>query len=269
VAFDARSGIPLALLVLAAACAPPPLALPSGDSTPLADPSLVVNEATQSCAGLRSLTAEIGLAGTVGRAKLRGRLQAGFAAPDALRVEAVAPFGAPMFVLAGRGGHATLWLPRDDRVLKDTDPAEILDALAGLHVSPADLRAWLGGCPTPGFLPGDARRYGADWVRVDGRSTGAIWLRHSDRWRLVEERTGPLAVELTGYTGAGPGRVRIRHEGSDPTPAIDVRLTIGQLETNVALEDAAFAVDVPSSARPIAIDELRASGPLRAADQER
>lgn len=266
---DARTGVLLALLVMAAACAPRPLELPGGTSTPLADPAPMLAEAGRACGGLHTITVEIGLSGNVGRARLRGRLQAGFAEPDALRVEAIAPFGAPVFVLAGQHGRATLWLPRDDRVLSDADPADILDALAGLPVRPADLRAWLAGCLAPGFAPGAARRYGDDWIRLDGAGGGDAWLRHRDAWRLTVVHAGALIVELTEYTAAGPGRVRFRHEGSADTPPLDIRLALNQVERNVTLGAEAFALDVPASARPITIDELRASGPLRAADGER
>jgi outer membrane biogenesis lipoprotein LolB len=257
----------LFLFLLLAACAPSPLRLPSGPSVPEADPSAMLHEAIARCEGLRSITAEIGLSGRVGRVKLRGRLQAGFASPQALRVEAVAPFGAPVFILAGTGGRATLWLPRDDRVLADADPSGILDALAGLDVPPDQLRAWLWGCPVPGFQAGAARRYGADWVQVELGGGDALWLRHTDRWRLVEDRAGALAVEFGDFAGVAPGRVRIRR-AADLAPALDVRLALSQVETNVTLTDAAFAVDVPASAQPITLDELRASGPLRAANGE-
>ena len=259
----ARRSIILALLTVGAACAPPPLRLPSGSGAPLADASPMLAEATGTCDRIRSITAEMGLSGRVGRVKLRGRLQAGFAEPDALRVEGIAPFGAPVFVLAGRGGQATLWLPRDDRVLERADPAALLDALAGLDVGPANLRRWLTGCPAEGFTPAGAKRFGADWVRVTAQDGGVVWLRHTDRWRLLEQVAGPLIVELTDYAAAGPSRVRFRHEDGGDSPSLDVRLALDQVETNVTLGPEAFEVEVSPSAQPITIEELRESGPLR------
>jgi hypothetical protein len=38
---------------------------------------------------------------------------------------------------------------------------------------------------------------------------------------------------------------------------------ISQLEANVDLDAAAFRVDVPPDAKPLTLDELRQSGPLR------
>ena len=82
-----------------------------------------------------TLTAELRLSGRAGDEKLRGTLHAGFAAPASLRVEALAPFGQPFFILAGRDNRATLLLPREDRVLRDAPVAE--------HARTADrARAW-------------------------------------------------------------------------------------------------------------------------------
>ena len=39
--------------------------------------------------------------------------------------------------------------------------------------------------------------------------------------------------------------------------------SIGQIETNVDLDAAAFTVNVPANAQPLSLDGLRASGPLR------
>ena len=57
---------------------------------------------------------------------LRGRVLAGIAAPGRLRLEAVAPFGPPVFILAASGTSATLLLPRDNRVLTGEPASAIL-----------------------------------------------------------------------------------------------------------------------------------------------
>ena len=45
---------------------------------------------------------------------------------------------------------------------------------------------------------------------------------------------------------------------------VDLTAGLSQLEANVDLRPDAFRVDVPSDARPLTLDELRESGPLRA-----
>ena len=127
--------------------APKPVALPTASGTPLADITPVLGEALGHCDAVRTLTAEIGLSGRAGRQRLRVRLIAGLAAPDGIRLEAVAPMGPPVFILASAGDQTTLLLPRDDRVLTGQPPAAILEALAGVRVAPADLRRLLAGCP--------------------------------------------------------------------------------------------------------------------------
>ncbi len=208
------------------------------------------------------MTAELGLSGRVGSTKLRGRLQVGLASTNRVRLEAVAPFGAPFFILAGTGDNGTLVLPRDSRVLRGAPPSAILGALAGLDVPPDDLRAWLVGCPAASFAPGAARAYGADWAAIDDGARTA-WFHHVGRWRLEESSAGGLVVELTGWTAEGPDVVRIRRDAAGDRPALDVRLAVSQVEKNPALADAAFAVDVPADATPITLEELRQSGPLR------
>jgi outer membrane biogenesis lipoprotein LolB len=251
------------LLCITAACAPKTLKLPDGPSTPLDDPSAIVQEAFGHCGALRSLTLEIGLSGKVGTIRLRGRLQAGFRAPDAIRLEAVAPFGAPFFILAGSDGKATLLLPRDDRVLTDAKPAAVIDALAGLDLSPADLRAWLAGCPGPAIDVKGARAYGRQWAAIDTADGRVAWVRRMDRWRLAAATADRLSIEFADHVGTQPQRVRIRTDAIASAPAVDARLALSQVETNVELSAAAFTVNVPQKAVPITLEELRASGPLR------
>ena len=255
-------GAACVLLTALGACAPAPLHLPTGPSAPLLDSGPILRDALAHCVGLHSITAELGLSGRVGTTKLRGRLQVGFARPDRLRLEAVAPFGAPFFIVAGQQTSATLWLPRDARVLRDAAPADLVDALAGFSATPDDLAAWLAGCPAAVFPAGPARSFGADWTEVDAGGRIA-WFHRTDRWHLVASSSGGLSVEFAAPRGVQPTRLRIRRDGSADRPAVDVGLSIGQVDTNVALGPEAFRVDVPSDATPITLDELRRSGPLR------
>ena len=96
--------------------------------------------------------------------RIRVRLIAGLAAPDRIRLEAMAPFGPPVFILASAGEDTTLLLPRDDRVLRGEPPAAILEALAGIRVTPAALRRLLAGCPADESTLRDVRAIGEDWV---------------------------------------------------------------------------------------------------------
>jgi hypothetical protein len=242
------------------------MTLPTGASTPLPD-AAPVREALAHCGKAEPVTAEIGLSGSAAGQRLRGTLHAGFAPPDALRLEAVAPFGGPVFLLAGRGGSATLLLPREDRVLRDAAPGAILEAIAGLDVSPADLRAWVVGCPGESAGAASARGYGGDWVAADLAQGRTAWVsRTTGAWRLAAMTAGPLTVEFADHVDAHPGRLRIRRAEGPGAAALDIRLGLAQVERGVPLPDAAFTLEIPADAVPITIDDLRASGPLRDRD---
>jgi outer membrane lipoprotein-sorting protein len=257
-----------ALAVWSAACATAPLRLPSGPFTPLADPGPIVNEAFGHCDGIQTLTAALALSGRAGRQRLRGRVHAGFERPDAVRLEGVAPFGPPVFILAARGSESTLLLPRDDRVLRDAPPASIIAALAGVDVSPGDLRSLLAGCPGATTEVTEAKSFGPDWVSLTLSDGSTAWLRRTaSGWRLVAGTRGPLSYEMTEYAGRTPGRVRLRTDphAAPASPIVDLTVRPSQVETNVSLPGDAFTVDVPPQAVGITLDELRESGPLRGA----
>ena len=259
------AALALVLALASTACGPKALTLPGGPSTPLADMSPLA-QALDHCDGERTLTAEIGLSGRAAGQRIRGTLHAGFAPGDRIRLEAVAPFGGPIFLLAGGGGRATLLLPREDRVLRDADPGAILESIAGLNVAPADLAAWIAGCPGGANSLDNAAGYGADWIAADVEAMppSRVWLRRiGDAWRLAVVTSGSLTVEFTEHTGVQPGRVRLRRPEGTGAVAIDLGLAVRQVERGMALGAEAFALDVPADAVAITLEDLRQSGPLR------
>ena len=180
----------------------------------------------------------------------------------AVRLEAVAPFGAPYFILAGTGDNTTLWLPRDARVLRDTSAADIIEALAGFSATPDDLAAWLEDVPRPRSTGQRGSRSAAAGRGSAAQSAPRGSARPIAGGSSQTEHDG-LSVEFADHAGAQPGRIRIRRAAAADRAALDVGVSIGQVETNVTLGDRAFTVDVPADATPITLDELRRSGPLR------
>jgi len=277
----------LALLsaLAAASCGTPLMKLPSGPGAPVPpqEAAAALAQATASCAALRTLTAEIAVSGSAGGHRLRGRLSAGVAAPASARLEAVAPFGAPLFIFVATGDDATLLLPRDSRVLRHGRPDAVLDAVAGVPLGAADLEATLTGCPAPGDVQGlRARQFGEAWQQVTSASAGELYLhrsapgapwvltasvRRADQgraWRTEyrDHQNGvPRTIRVTslesGESGAGAGR------------AFDLQLVLSQVETNVPLEPAAFTIQIPGDAAPISLDELRRSGPMAPRSHDR
>ena len=166
-----------ALGLLVAACGPMRLTLPTDAGTPLPDLQDVHASVSRACRGARTLTAELGLSGHAGRTRLRGRVVAGFERPASMRLEGVAPLGPPAFILVARGGDATLLLPRDERVVTGASPEDVLGALTGVALAPADLHAVLTGCVLPDPTPRGGHVHANGWASIDLDGNAVLYLR--------------------------------------------------------------------------------------------
>ena len=215
------------------------------------------------------MTAELGLTGRAGDQRLRARVIAGFERPSAMRLEAVAA-GQVMFILAVPNQNATLLLPRDNQVLRNQRPEDILAALTGVNLGPADLQAILTGCVLPNARATGGRLYARDWASIElgspavlsAKAGSTIFLqRQQGGWRLRAARRSGWRIDYPEWQGQFPASVRLLSE-MQPTP-VDLTATISQLDTNVDLGAEAFAVNIPPGASPVTLDELRRSGPLR------
>ncbi len=257
----------LALIgLLVPACAPRPFTLPTGPGTPRADYASIFRDATATCRDTRTLTAELTLSGRAGRQKLRGRVIAGLA-PGALRLEGVASFGAPLFVLVARDGQGTLLLPRERRVLASAPPADILRALAGVAFTPDDLRLLLAGCVKAAPAPIGGRAYGSEWIVVDLEGGGTAYLRRrADRWHVAAGTHPPVIVEYRNFVNMAPRAVRVRSvpDAGARQPDADLSVTLRQIDINGEIDSRAFVLDLPPDATPLTIEELRERGPLGA-----
>src|SRR5262249_6332147 len=170
-------GLLLCLAMGAGACAPRLTKLPSGPGTPAPDIGQVLAEATEACRRVQSLTAEIAVTGSVGGQRTRARLVAGFA-PTAGRIEAVAPFGAPLFIFVASGTDGTLLFPRDNRVVEHGVPAELLQAVAGVPLGSADLLRTMTGCAMPERL-GSPQALGDNWGMSAGEGGAKIYMHRA------------------------------------------------------------------------------------------
>jgi hypothetical protein len=202
------------------------------------------------------------LSGRVGRARMRGQVEVGLAAPGMARLEAAGPFGSrPVFVFVARGDSATLVLPRDRRVLEAARPEAVVEALAGVPLGPDELRSALAGCGLESGVVANGRTFEPDWLAVDAGSA-TQWLRRVDRvWRLVASASGPLDIRYAEFASNRPTVIRIRRRGDTSIDA-DLSIRLSQVDLNVQLEPTAFEVEIPPDAQPITLDELRQAGPL-------
>jgi outer membrane lipoprotein-sorting protein len=244
-----------------AACAARAPARPSGPATSDPGAEAAFADATRHCAGVKTFTAELRLSGRAGPEKLRGTLHTGLATPASLRVEAIAPFGQPFFILAGRNNRATLLLPRDDQVLKDAAVPDVLVHLTGLSLSASDLRLILTGCLSEAAQPANGRAYARDWRAVDLDTGIVAYLRRVDgRPAVVAADHGAWRVDYALHRSGFPRQVRIRSASGE----VDMTAALEQVEINTAIDARAFDVQVPPTAATITLAHLKSVVPLRA-----
>ena len=254
----------LVTAILCAGCGAPLMKLPAGPGAPAADVASALAEATRACSAVSTITAEIAGSGSIGGRRFRARLTAGLAPPASARLEAAAPFGAPLFILVASGDEATLLLPHDGRVLEHGRPAAVLEALAGLPVDAAELRRALVGCPSAPDA-GTGKRIADDW-RLLADGSDQVYLRRDGKppaWRIaaIVHAGAPGGGWRAEYRDFANGLPRsVRFAGLAPK-SFDVRLALSQVETNTTLGPEVFRVQVPADADPITIDELRRARP--------
>ena len=248
--------------ITAIGCGPRRIALPTDAGTPFPDFAAVHKQVSSACTGVRTLRSVLNLRGRVGAERLSGNVHAGFTRPASMRLEGVPPFGQPIFILAAQGGTGVLLLPRDERVLRDQPPQTILEALVGVGLAPADLLAILTGCVAPEPTATGGRLHANGWASIDLEGGAMIYLRRAtSQWELRAAQRDGWQLEYTMGQARFPASVRLTSE-SQKVP-VDLTTGISELEANIDLDSAAFRVDVPAKAKPLTLQELRESGPLR------
>lgn len=259
-----RWPILLALAALASACGVKRVALPADPGTPLADFAAVHADISRRCLSAQTLTAEIGLSGRAGGERLRGTIHAGFKRPGSMRLEfRVSPFGGPAFELGDNGRSATLLIPRDEQVVRHPRSDEILAALTGLTLSPADLMAILTGCVVPSPQPIAGRTHTGGWTSIALAEGATLYLRRAgDRWQLAAAQRGNLRVDYPEWPPDAVFPARVLLTAMAPVP-VTLTASLRQVDANEALGDDVFEVNVPASAETITIEDLRRAGPLR------
>lgn len=244
---------------------------PTGPGAPAPEFAQRFEEATRACRDIHTMTAEAALSGRVGGRRVRGRLQMGLGDPNAMRLEAVAPFGQPIFILAAHDGEGTLLLPRDNEVLPQAPAAAIVEALAGIALSPTELRAVATGCVSPSATATGGQQYGDALTAITLSDQSIVYIRSIDGApRIVFAHRPGLEVEYGRYERALPRVVHLRRvaapaagaASSQTVPEAVLSLELSQIELDVALGPEAFTVEVPKGARPVTLEQLRQSGPL-------
>lgn len=239
------------------------LDLPAGAGRPWPEAVDAWAASSAGCRGVRTISAEVGFSGRAGREAIRGRALVGLA-PDALRLEGVAPFGPPAFILVSRADRTTLLLSREPAVLEAHAAAPVLEALVGVDLSPDDLRAALSGCVVPLPEARAGRAFDAATAAVDlaGGATAFLKRQPGGAWRVFAARRADWQIEYTWGGARLPDRVRLWRAGSVEAAPVDVSAALSQVDVNIDLGDEVFRVVVPQGARPMSVEDLRAAGPL-------
>jgi hypothetical protein len=244
-----------------ASCAPKPLSLPAGIGSPYPEFGAAYAEATKACSGVNTITASMAMSGQAGSTKLRGRIDAGFAAPDRARLEGLHPvFGKPVFVLVAEAGRGTLVLTREDRVLRDAPPDQIVEALAGVPLGPDVLRTAISGCGFGGS-PGAGRAYSNGWIAAPTGDGDLFLRRGAAGWEVAAATRGPVTIAYAEYAAGRPGTIRIRSQSADRTSA-DLTLRLSDVDINTTLDPKVFQIELPERPVPLTLQELRRAGPL-------
>jgi hypothetical protein len=244
--------------MIAGACAPTRIALPGGAGTPFPDAAPAYEEAVRLCRGVRTLAVTLELSGRAAGTRLRGQVDAGFEAPDKVRLEMRAPIGRPVFILAAPGPDATLYLPRDNRILDSAPAVDIVEALVGLRLGGADLRTLLSGCGFGAAEPTGGRAFEGGWVVVAAADATAYLRNEGAGWRLTAAERAGLTVLYTAFDSGRPSALRL----AAPAAKADLAVRLSDVSINVPLEPRVFEVEPAASADPMTLEELRRAGPL-------
>lgn len=253
-----------AVLVGLSGCAPKVVVqTPAGEGTPVADLTAVQAHVDAVCTEPAALTADLRLSGRIDGDRVRGTLQVGVTA-DSVRLEGIAPFGAPVFVLAGRPGQAVLLLPREPAVARGVSPGELLDAVVGVPFGPADLRALIAGCGVTGRHVHAASTFPQGWTRVVVDADRILWLRAAggEPPVLVAASDGMWEVSYTRDGATWPSTIRLRRR-AEGRAATDASFVVDAPEALATLPAAALDVTIPAGAREVTVADLRNARELR------
>jgi hypothetical protein len=223
--------------------------------------SSAYEQATGECRGVASITASLGLSGRAGANRLGGRIDTGLAAPARIRLEMFPPmsFGRAAFLLVADEAETTLFLPRENRVLRGARPEEIVETLTGVPLGGADLRTLLTGCGLSGPAPSEGRVYENGWAAADAAGTTTYFRQMDGRWRVAGAARGAMVAQYGDFDKATgrPRTINVRTTPPPGGPATNLTVKLSDVEIGVPLGEEVFEVAVPPDAVPLTLDELR------------
>lgn len=251
----ARLGLGLIVLCMAAACTRSMFVAPSGPGSPAPEAASAWADASRGCRDARTMTAGLRISGRVGGTRLWPvNIEAAVTRDQSIYLSATAA-GTSVFVLAGTGNRATLWLRREQRVVTAA-PADIMSAIVGVPLSPDLLLAVLTGCGTRSFDVVRATRHDKV-ISIETADTTVHLEQQGGAWRARAAQSASFVVEFGRAAGAVPAEVWIwSAPGRDPAASIHVAVSDDTIDVNIP--SSVFQVPAgAASATPITLDELR------------
>lgn len=245
------------LTIVLAGCTSSRIVLPDGSGEPFLNYKEVFDVAVNACSRVRTVELMMTVKGQTRDSTLRGQTRVALMQPGFLRLEALAPFGPPGFVLIAEDDNAVLLLPRENRVVTDASSSELLKLLAGVSLTPSDFRALLTGCLVPEPRPLVAWTYGKNWIGIELVGDATLYLRRFEGIpRIVAGIRRGLMVEYLDYMREFPRRIHIQTIGPRSVET-DLTATLSQMSINIEIDRRAFVPNVPGNFIPMSLEEFR------------
>ena len=257
--------ISVSLLSLAFfSCAPRPFQVPQDSGVRILDYEELLKEATQHCQRVKSLELLLAIKGKSGDSSIGGRVRAAIMKPSLLRLEGLAPYGSPSFVLISNRELAVLLLPRDRRAIVEATTADLLKSLTGLYLDQEDFLGLLTGCLVSEPKPKEARRYRGEMIGIELYDEARLYIQPSGEYPLIVAGIlRDLSVQYTDYKRGLPRALRVQTASAELIQT-DFRATLSQLNVNVDIRKEAFSTVVPDSFSLMTLDEFhKLNGPLK------
>ena len=252
---DTKSRVLTVLLALAtSACAARMFVPPAGPGAPAPDAATAWDEATKTCRDVTTFAPTLRLSGRVAGARIPGLTVLGaVTAAGGLRLQATAA-SRTIFELAGTNERATFYY-REENKVANARADELIEALTGLRLGADALLPILTGCVTRSNTVSRGERYG-DQLAIT-TDTGRVFLHQKPGWRAFFGDVQGLAVQYSWQDAPFPREVILNAQRDTPSEvALRLRMDEGPI-VNSPLGPETFTLNVPSTAVPMTLDEVR------------
>jgi hypothetical protein len=210
-AVTAITGFCAALALVTAGCTRAGFVAPAGPGVPIADAGTSWQQASSGCGDVHAFVAGARASGKVGSQRVWPvSLEIAVTNTDSIYIGATAA-GNSVFVLAGTAGGATLWLRHDHRVVTAT-PAQIMEAVVGVAITPGQLLGMLSGCVARTVDVPAAVQH-KDLIELRAPEGRLFLSQVAGQWQVRAWMTNAFSVELSRR--AGGSRMT---SGFDPQP---------------------------------------------------